>query len=170
MTDPLGVQVRVVVDADQVAGSGLVGSAAIGRDVGVDHRDPLGLLGERGAAVHDHVAVQRDRRPGPREVGRHDPVGRRAFAARRQLGGLGLGADEVLEASAGQRRRVGDHHHEVERDRVVVPLVDRLADVGGFVVEVTEVHRHRVRCDVDPVDGGHHRRDIGIDAEIAEEP
>ncbi|NDH89051.1 MAG: hypothetical protein EBY61_10655, partial [Actinobacteria bacterium] len=83
----------------------------------------------------------------PREVGRDGAIGRRGLTLRRERCGLVLGAEEVLEAATGDEGRVGDRHDEVERQGVVVPLVDRGIDAARLEVDVAEMQRHGVRGD-----------------------
>ena len=54
------------------------------------------------------------------------------------------GTDEELEAAAGHLGRVGHRHDVVERQRVVVPLVDGDVEIVGREVEVPEMDRHRM--------------------------
>ena len=74
--------------------------------------------------MHDHVAVKGDGVARPREVGATVRSGGGVSPAPRARG-LVLGAEEVLEATTGDEGRIGDGHDEVERQGVVVPLVDR---------------------------------------------
>ena len=144
-------------------------AAPVQRHIGVDHGDPLGRGGQRRPAVDDHVAVEGNGGAWTGEVRGDDPVGRRPLTACGQFGCLVLRAHEVLEAPAGEFGRVAHDHHVVERDGVVVPLVDGLGHVAGLVVEVAQVDRHGVGRHGDAVDHRHHIGDLGAQAEVPQE-
>ena len=65
-----------------------------------------------------------------------------------ELGRLVFRAEEVLEPASCDPGGVGDGEHDVERQGVVVPLVDGGVDRARLEVEVAEVVGHRVGCDL----------------------
>ena len=142
---PFGVEHGGIVDADQVAGTALVVAGAVQGDVGVDHGDALGLRAQGRPAMHHHVAVQGDGVAGAGEVRGDDPVRGRGLPLGGERRGFSLRAPEVLEPPARKLRRVGDHHHIVKCDGVVVPFVHRLVHVRRLVVQMPEMHRHGMR-------------------------
>ena len=80
---------------------------------------------ERGQQVIGHKIGLR-----ARELTAHHAISGRSRATAGQLDHLDLCANEVLEVPTREPRRIAHHHHVVERDGVVVPLVDRLGEHG----------------------------------------
>ena len=163
---PFGVEHGGIVDADQVTGTALVVTGAVQGDIGVDHGDALGLRGQRRPAMHHHVAVQGDGVTGAGEIRGDDPVRGRRLPLGGERRGFPLRAQEILEPAARKSRRVGDHHHVVEGDGVVVPLVHGLVHVRRFVIQMPEMHRHGMRRDLDAVDAGHGLRHRRAEAQV----
>ena len=63
--------------------------------------------------------------------------------------------------------RVAHHHRVVQSDGVVVPLVDRLVRfAGGFVVQVSDLHRHRVRRYRGAEYGAHQLREVWTESQV----
>ena len=116
--------------------------------------------------MHDHVPVQCDRPPGTAEFRGEHPLRRRPLSGCGEGSGIRLRAEEHLESATGQARRVADHHDEVQRQGVVVPLVNGLPHLGGLEVQVPEVEGHRVGCHVGAVDPGHHVGHLRTQAQV----
>ena len=101
----------------------LIVTSNVGADVTIDHRDPFGSDAQWPTAMDDHVAVNGNSATQTRPFDAHTAVSRRSFATLGERRNFSFGSDEVLKVTAIEQRRVGDHHHVVKGECVVMPFV-----------------------------------------------
>ena len=147
-----------VIPVGHVEGIGTVGGVCRQHLKRGNHRDAIGTLEESAGAVKNHGALLHKAKAGLGERNRHDPVLRQrrvdTFFARDTQERLTflLGAMEVLEFAPLQDAGVGDHHDDIEGDRIHVPGIDRAGDVLGRIVDAAGHGGNRMAPKSDPGD------------------